>query len=308
MLEHIELIEAGAGVNYNQSRVQLFITCHRKYYWQFIEGLVPDRPRWPLLTGTAVHLGLAELSVGTSVDEAVKRATEKFESELPARRLPGEDEIIADQLALIRKMLPAYAEYWSDDQTFTPLGVEAAGRVEVGKDSGIFLVFRIDKLVLWNRQIWVLDHKTAAKLDMRDLMKYEMDLQMSSYIYGASVVLRKPVSGVIVDLLVKTTVPQFHRELFNRSEADLRSFEEEYVEAVQDIEARKARCAAGEDPKTVFYKNTSQCLQYGKCPYRDLCLRDNPAQRMMFAPRTSDYVDDLSLLRTTPQEAADAQS
>jgi len=305
-MERLELIEPGDGVDYNQSRVQLYITCHRKYWWCFDQNLVPDRPRWPLVTGTAVHAGLAALSGGATPADAVKTAVTKFNSELPARRLPGEDEIITEQLEMIQRMLPAYAEQWAGDTVYTPLGIEASGRVEVGRDTKIFLIFRLDKLVIWNKQLWIQDHKTAGRLDMRDLMKYEMDIQMSAYIYGASVVLGKPVSGVIVDLLVKTKTPQFHRELFNRSDDDLRTFEEEFIEVVRDIEARRYRVLQGEDPKVLFYKDTSQCLQYGKCPYRDLCLRDNPAQRMMFAKRAPDYVDDLTLLHKADPEVSDA--
>jgi hypothetical protein len=299
MTEHLILIEDKPGRNFNQSRLQAFLDCHRLFFWTYCEKLIPQAPRWPLLVGTATHTGLAELSAGNSVEAALAAALAKFRSELPARRLPGEDVIIAGHEATIQRLIPAYVEHWGDDLAYTPLGIEAAGRVEVGKDSGIFLVFRIDKLVSWNKQTWILDHKTAGRLDMRDMMKYEMDLQMSAYVYGTSVVLNRPVAGIIVDLLVKTQTPQFHRELFTRSQGALAEFEREFVEIVENITGCTTRVYdRGEDPMTVFYKNTKHCIQYGTCPYRGLCLSDTSAQRSLMQPRPPDYVDDLRLLPT----------
>jgi hypothetical protein len=289
----------------NQSRVQLFNACKRKFYWQFVENLIPERPAYHLSVGTAVHTALALVHTGKSVEEALSASLKEFDTLLPKKKVPGDEEIIEENRDIIRQLVPAYVAEYADEETpWIPLGVEVAGRVEVGDNTGIYLVFRTDQIVSWNNQLWIIDHKTAKKLDLRDLMKYEMDLQFSAYVYGVTCLLQKAIAGIIVNVLVKTKVPQFARQLYTRSHEELKEFEAEFVEIGNEIRWRMARIAAGEDPKVVFYKNTAQCFNYGTCWYRDLCLKDTEIRRMAFIKRKEDYVDEHAKNRTVT--AADA--
>lgn len=275
----------------NQSRAQLFENCHRKFYWWDIERLEVDRPRWALDIGTSVHLGLALLGSGKTVDEAVAESRSKLESLMPKRIMPGDAEELEDNKNVVEKLLRGYeAEY--SGTVWTPIAQETKGAVEVGDNTHVILVFRTDKLATWQNRLWIVDHKTAGKLDLRDLMKYEMALQFSAYSYAVTKFTKQMVAGVIVDILVKTKVPQYHRDYKTRSEKELLEFEAEFAEIGKEILWRKQRVAAGEDPMTVFYKNTDECFRYGTCPYRELCMLDNPTRRALFKQRSVDYVDE----------------
>jgi hypothetical protein len=277
-------------IHLNQSRVQLFHNCHRKYYWWAVEGLEIDRPRWALDIGTSVHLGLALLGSGRPIDEAVKESRAKLESLMPKRTLPGDNEELEDNKNVVEKLLRGYDEAYTGT-VWTPIAQETKGAVEVGDGTNIILVFRTDKLATWNSRLWIVDHKTAGKLDLRELQKYEMALQFSAYSYAVTKFTKQMVAGVIVDILVKTKVPQYHRDYKTRNEAELLEFEQEFVEVGKEILWRHERVKAGEDPKTVFYKNTDECFRYGTCPYRELCLEDNPTRRLLYKKREADYVD-----------------
>src|SRR5262249_51144709 len=159
------------------------------------------------------------------------------------------------------RMLRAYDAFYGTKMPWKPLGIEVGGKVEVGNGTGVYILFRTDKLVNWQKLVWIIDHKTAAKLDMRDLMKYEMDLQFSAYTYAVAKHLNIQVAGVIVDMLVKTKVPQFHQQAFVRTPSELLEFEKEFVEMALEIKWRRARVDNGEDPKTVWYKNTKECFR-----------------------------------------------
>lgn len=284
-----------AKIHLNQSRVQLFHNCHRKFYWWDICGLEQDRPRWALDIGTSVHLGLALLGSGETIDEVVKQSRDKLESLMPKRLLPGDAEVLEENKDVVEKLLRGYeAEYAGT--TWVPIAQETKGCVEVGEGTNIMLVFRTDKLATWNNRLWIVDHKTAGKLDLRDLQKYEMALQFSAYSYAVTKFTRQAVAGVIIDVLVKTKTPQYARDLKTRSPRELDEFEAEFVEVGKEIAWRKARVASGEDPKTVFYKNTDECFRYGACPYRELCLDDTPVRRQLYRQRTPDYVDNPTTL------------
>lgn len=304
LLDTVYLEVDGVPISLNQSRVQTYLRCHRKYGWFYHENLTPDRPTYALSFGTAIHSALAEVQAGKiDVTDAPIHAIEVFQKQMPEQRMPGDEAIIQEHVDLIERMLPAYYETYKNDRNpWKPIGLEVAGRVEIGEATNVFLVFRTDELALQDRQLWIVDHKTAARMDPRDMLKYEMDLQMTAYTYAISKKMTQDagkqmrVSGVIVNVLVKTKVPQFHRERFIRTDEELLEFEKEFVEIARELKIRHQRANSGEDWKTVFYKNTNECFSYGTCYFRDLCLRDTEIRRMAFVPRRKDYVDDPSML------------
>lgn len=301
----------------NQSRWKVYQDCDRLYGWYHIENLVPDRPRKALEIGTAIHVA-QEIAHGGVYKDGVEviapRSEEAFHYAMKAAeqtfrkgmstgpKLPGDEAEILDGVRVISKLLPAYYEHYKgEDQLWKPLGTELSFCVEVGEGSNVFLVGRIDNLVTFMDGLWLVDYKTMGKLDMREFLKYEIDVQPTAYIYGGTKKLsleamargEPPVRirGVIIDGMVKTAVPQFHREIYTRSLDDLREFELEFVEKAREIATKHLRVANGENWKTVFPKNTQHCFRYGTCAFRDLCIRDNETRRAAYRDRDQDYVD-----------------
>lgn len=292
----------------NQSRIQVYRNCPRKFYWKFVENLEPERIALNLEVGSGTHEGLAQLGAGADIDTAVGAARERFRKNLPKRMLPGDKELYLESEDLVEKLLRHYVEYWTDQgEMFRPLGNEVAGTVEVGTGTGIFQRFKTDKFVNAFHGLWIVDHKTAAKMDPREMMKYQMDLQMTSYIYGGRKLLGVEIGGVIVDFLVKTKVPQFAREAFERTHKELREFEfnftgwaekirHDYIEMAHFVEIHDREMSTG--PWNAFPRNESECFRYGTCPFRTLCLDPgNMGLRMEFVKREEDYVDNADLLK-----------
>lgn len=307
----------------NQSRWKSYQDCGRLYGWINIEGLEPDRKRVFLEIGSAIHeaMVVAHEGGGTqeAIDKAIKHADKRFRKGMSGPKLPGDEEVIQDGAATVARLLPAYFQHYGiQGQLWKPLGMELAFCVEVGEGTGIFLVGRIDNLVTFMNGLWLADYKTMSKLDMRDFIKYEIDVQLTAYIYGGTKQLtldalkrgEKPVfiRGAIIDGMVKTIVPQFHRELYTRSIEDLRDFEKEFCMKTWEIAAKHAivkgnkalynlycdkmyDLGVAEGWKTTFPKNTQQCFRYGTCAFRDLCVKDNDVRRMAFKKREEDYVD-----------------
>lgn len=307
----------------NQSSLKDYLTCQRLYGWRRIQGLdLGIRPAAPSI-GIATHAGLALLHASGNVDEAKAAAKLKLKGEAGPRSA-FEDKSLPEAEAITTGLIDAYHEHWAGlEQMWSPLNQEIEFRVEVGTNTGVFLIGRADNLSMVKGALYLVDYKTASKMDPRDLLKYELDLQLTCYTYGLSKLLTTEsvaaggdpirVEGAIIDLLVKTQVPQFARETFQRSQEELDEFEAEFIEYGRRIRSQRERVDAGENWKIVFPKNTEACFKWGRaCSYRDLCLKDTPVRRAMYKQRTPDYVDayEADLLKAAgaaPQKEGDAK-
>lgn len=286
----------------NQSSYKDFMNCQRLYGWKRLENLSPIGRRSALEIGTATHAGLAHIHSGYTVQEGVELAIKKL-TERAGPRLAFEDKDLPEAEEIVKTLLPAYvAHYEQTGELWTPLNQEIQFMVEVGDDTNVYLRGKADNLSTAKGGLYLVDYKTAAKNDPRDLLKYELDVQLSAYIYGLTKHMTmesiarggEPVfiRGAIIDVLVKTKVPQFVRDFFTRTLEELQEFEREWVEINNRIRVQHARVAAGEDWKVVFPRNTEHCFRYGTCPFRDVCLKDTEVRRALYNKRETDYVDE----------------
>jgi hypothetical protein len=286
----------------NQSSYKEYLSCKRKFAWRRLQNLEPVGRRSALEIGTATHLALAKVHSGSTIEEGLDAAKEKLR-ERAGPTTAFQDKELWEAEEIVERLLPAYYEHWKEaGELWVPLNQEIEFTVEVGENSNVFLKGRADNLSTAKGGLYLVDYKTAGRMDPRDLLKYEMDIQLSAYIYGLTKWLTEEsirkggepvfIRGGIIDLLVKTKVPQFAREMFTRSLDELAEFELEWIEVGRDLRHRLQRVAAGEDWKIVFHKNTNECFSYGTCPYRDVCLKDTPTRRALYNKRETDYVDE----------------
>lgn len=316
----------------NQSRYKNFFDCPRYYGWLHVEGLVSSRPRKQLVTGRMVHDAQLEIHSGGNTPEVIAAATERAAKRFVEEMKPPEgpqiligiaEEKLKEEAkegeALIKKMLPAYHRHWGErGMLWKPLGQELEFTVEVGEETNVFLVGRIDNLAIFMNGLWIVDYKTMVKNDPREFLKWNTDIQLTAYIYGGSKQLTldarklgKPpvrIRGAIIDGMIKTLIPQFEREMFTRTIEDLREFEQEWCFSAWDIAAREAMIkgerkkhdlfrekqyalGASGGWKIAFPKATNHCYRYGQCSHLDLCVKDNETRRLAFIRRGSDYVD-----------------
>lgn len=223
----------------NQSRYKNYQDCARYYGWLHIENLVPVRPRKQLVIGTAIHA--AQVSIygkggsQESILEATQVAVDFVKKQLPTSiiAIPGTEDLEEkseqkESVDTVQKMIPAYHAHWGElGQLWKPLGQELAFCVEVGVGTGVYLVGRVDNLAIFARGLWIIDYKTMKAMKMQEFLKYQIDIQLTAYLYGGSKQLaldaaregKKPVtiSGAIIDGLIKTSTPQFHREFYTRT-------------------------------------------------------------------------------------------
>jgi hypothetical protein len=245
---------------------------------------------------------LADFHAGGSPEKALTVALDYLkESAGPTSTFADKD--LDEAKDIVERILPAYFSHWgATGDLWTPLGQEIEFCIEVGEGTQNFLRGKADNLSTYKDGLVLVDYKTAGRMDPRDLLKYELDCQLSSYIYGLSKHLTEEsvarggepvfVRGAFIDIIVKTKIPQFAREFFTRTLDDLAEFEVEFNEFADELREKKNRVEAGEDWKLVFRKSTEHCFRFGTCAYRDLCLKDTELRRKLYDVRSPDYVDE----------------
>lgn len=178
------------------------------------------------------------------------------------------------------KLLMAF-NAWCDRPESTqwiPLLAERGFSVDIGAVEP--LEGKIDALVQYGNEIWLLDYKTTSRMDADWVALYRVSYQFKWYLIAARRLFPQyDIKGVIVDVYHATkgvkkgattadiTGNRFYTQYFTYTPEVL-------AEAARDF---KAAAIMWKDMKTfdAFPRNTSACMQYGRpCEFLELCLAE----------------------------------
>jgi hypothetical protein len=174
------------------------------------------------------------------------------------------------------------------------------------------LAGRTDAIVQWNGNIWLDDYKTSSIAGPQFWDQWQLDMQMSAYIYGIWRALRLRPRGFFIHMLYKPSEKQvegwnkkrksgsldvkdylrYEREAFLRTEDDLKRAESWVLQTCQEWERQ---VVSGVLPGVPFNFNPSShsCLSYNRrCDYwHACCSHEQPGELNGFQKRDPDYVD-----------------
>ena len=156
-----------------------------------------------------------------------------------------------------------------------------------------FYVGRIDKAYVREGDIYVGEHKTSSMYAKSGFFRsnvlesYSPNSQIDGYKYALSMMLKKPVLGVMVDLaLVHKTVHEGFRLVPTiRSDQSINAWHYEaqhetrkIFENLGDLERADEATRANLGFLPAFPKNTNNCQgKYGPCQFKDICqFSDDP--------------------------------
>lgn len=313
---------------YNNSRLETHEKCPRKYQIMYLFRLVTKKSAVPLVTGTAVHAGLAAWYASGDKELAYRAFEKSYAQEVGPedRYMEAEWEEFSEQCTYGRKLLAAYFDRYKEEP-FEVLGIESAFRVPIGEscyecgkeyhfDSlrqeftaktlnypilkcscGAeihILIGRIDLLVGIAKKVEIWDHKTTKQAGGNYMGQFSMSAQVTSYWYGATKALGMAISGFTANVLkkLKGLDPEktFKREDFTRPKEEFPIFVQDRLATIQDIQRDTLR--------QYFPKRTSECYRFGTCPYVDLCKDPVPAGSwseeltVSYEKRSADYVNE----------------
>lgn len=173
------------------------------------------------------------------------------------------------------------------------------------------LTGKTDAIVVWNGNIWLLEHKTTAISGQQFWAQWMLDIQPTAYIYGIQKALGIRPRGFVLNALVKPSESQvssynarrkngpnkniadyikYEREAFLRTEEDLARVEQTIIAVADDWEA-----AILKGLNRGFYMSPvpGACVAYNRlCDFHAACSAHDDANTLeALGKRDLDYVD-----------------
>lgn len=143
--------------------------------------------------------------------------------------------------------------------------VEYSFRVGVGRQlsdgTDLILAGHIDRLVTFNKQVFVSDVKTTKSISRQYFAGFDLSHQMTGYTLGGKIALSQPVSGVVIDAMaLQVGGVQYARHFTNRTDSQL----DEYIDLLAYVGAQAEMWAMSD----YYPMNTSACLF---CEFKSVC-------------------------------------
>ena len=235
---------------FDSSCISDHMGCPRLFYYSWIRRLVSKEEKPSLTFGKVFHEVLLEWYKTGDVEKAEK----KFD-QLPS--MVTMDKLTKDWGVAIFKQ---YVKRYAVEQGKT-LHLEVKFRVEVGDR---VYAGTIDRIEQWDKQIYVSDHKTSARLQLSDY-SYRPSIQIDGYCYACRELLGE-CAGAIINGISTAQNPKerFNRFISGRSDRELDGFKTVFTDETNDILRNVER--------KHFPMRTSHCGKWGKCRFWELCV------------------------------------
>ena len=270
---------------YDNTALNNFQTCQKKYEYFIRSGIVPPDTSEPLAFGIALHAGREKYQLLTmsgvthldASDAAVRRFTEVWDEEMPARmKVPTKVSDRRGKNNGTRLLLGYLGKYGS----FTkPLHIEVPFAVHIGRSPGgedVLVSGIIDEICEFNGQTYVLDLKTSSyEPDGRFFSAFHTSSQMMGYVHCVEETLGIPIAGAMIHAVWvrsigsvkprKVSLPDhFRADVITYTPEQLDEWKTNVLHTVDDIKSAEKR--------NYFRFNWGDaCKNYGGCEYVKIC-------------------------------------
>ncbi len=280
------------------SKIQAYMTCPRKYFYEHVLGWRSTLPNVHLEAGTGIHLSLEHLY--THGFDSVQDAFLLFFAHYRKHFTPDMDEGNSPKNpACVERALFQYVEVYDKDLSiFQVLHTEVAGSVAIS--STRLLYFKIDTICRGPEGYFCLEHKTGSRYSNPWAAQWRMKFQVGVYshvlhcMYPPTEVWGVKINGIFlapIPKLRRDGVPyagardcEFHRIPIRRNLPSMEAWLEEalyWSSRIEDDFSRLASAKEGDSCLGCFRRNTESCTQYGACPFLDYCsVWHNPLQHV----------------------------
>ena len=246
--------------------IDTFKKCRKYYYWRMVRHLTTKTQSPALLFGSAIHEALDVYYVD-GIDKALAKFRETYQNR------EGDELRTVENGA---KLLETYARVYQHEP-FKVLGKPEVGFV-FPLTEDIMWGGRMDLPVEWDGMLWIMEHKTASRLDANYFKQFALDAQVTSYCVGAEAFFNRKCAGCIINALEpwkelkrpteKSKKPEDHflRNPIMRPQMLKDRFKLNVQRIIRDIKW----CEDAEEWYEVEKKDV--CFSYNyDCPFRTLC-------------------------------------
>jgi len=286
----------------DSSKLDTYLDCPRKYFYEYILGWRRDAPAHDLYFGNAWHIAREyQLIHGYGdVKGAYAAFLDFYRKEFPE----STDEIYRpkDPMGVVFALTKFSKERQSDLVENELLYSEISGTVPID-EKGRVLHYRMDSVMRRKEddKIFSWDHKSAKRFSRQWAEKFHLSIQNGTYthclycMYPVEQVIGIEFCGTEFKYLKKGSKinPQGYQINFQRVPAwktpeQMNIWLWNVVDLVDSVEREMDRLADARNNDQVmmcFPMNTNSCTEYRGCAYHDYCLSwANPLQRCQEPP------------------------
>jgi len=277
------------------SSLAKFNNCQRAYKYRCVDEVVPIRfTSEPLTFGRLIH---------SALETWFKTRDKNTTMEALRNDLINSEWGLEDPKSLqIIAMINGYINYNTTDKDWVVEAVEAEFEQPIG---GEFIIRgKVDGVIKVDNLRYILEHKSAARVDYGYLSKLQGDFQSLTYAFFYPQHSNQPVHGVCYDILQKPGIKpraketptdyterldelysdgsHFHREFLHFSQEEFEDYRLELYRILSMLLDSYSLDFAGDDH--AFPKNMQFCFSWNRpCPYFQLCRSlDNPTIKENF--------------------------
>lgn len=304
---------------YDNTRLEAFRTCHRKYYLRHVRHWAPLSTSIHLVFGLSWHAAMDTVwqmltqpivSKMKAADmEVVELAMTAFMDVWNSYYPPEEETVLLDVPTIdtypktpgrakdmlmhyVPKRRPMLAEY-------ELLGIETPFIVPIAEeDINIYYIGRNDKLYRHTSRVYAVDHKTTKSAKSRWLESFSPNNQMDGYHYACVMTYGEEFDHVYIDgaLVQKGSAKDVYEQgmppgigfpylPLKRVPSAIESWLWETTYTIRLLESHVEMlqdCKPSDGILKSFDKVTTSCPMYFGCIYRDICnFIDNPMREAL---------------------------
>lgn len=293
---HFSGVVPGLQIAWDSTSLGYLKECPRKYYYFMMESWRSKNEAIPLVFGIMYHSALETYDHAAAkgdthevaMEKAIRRALSdagKYEESIDAEgnsQKVWKPWVSGDKMrtrqTLVRAIVWYLEQFGNKDNAKTIVlangkaAVELSFRMEtdiITPDGKPYLLCgHIDRMVMFNGDLFVLDRKTTVRQLNQDYFKsYNPDNQMSLYTLAANVVFDQPAKGVIIDAVQNQVgFSRFQRGFTLRSASQLDEWQDDFEMWMKRAE---------EFAEAQYWPmNDKACHNYNGCTFRDICSKD----------------------------------
>ena len=275
---------------WDSTSLGLLKTCPKLYYYTMIEGWQPKGDNIHLFFGGEYHSALQDYDNLRAEDIDHEEALHHVIADLLVRTkdfAPDPDTKAGKYKSrqnLIRLVID-YLDNYKDDVAKTYIlsngkpAVELSFRFELpwgpSEDQPYFLCGHLDRVVDYNGDLFVVDHKTTTSSPGDYFFdQFNPSNQMSLYAYASQVILEAPIKGVIINaaqILVNSS--RFVRGFTFRTK--------DYLEEWLQDASMWFNLAEAYSKNSYWPHNDTACDKFGGCKFREVCSK-SPSVREIY--------------------------
>ena len=266
---------------YDNSTLDSFRVCPRRFYYRHIRHWETDGIRAPLIFGTCWHASMDFIWSNPTCTH--QQAFEVFMQEWNQSELADAEHFDlfprtpAKAEAMIRQYIDRYQSWLQNNIKL--IAVEKPFIVPLSeKDQNLFYVGKWDKLYQEGRFYHICDHKTSSSFASTWLNGWSPNGQVDGYLYAGHMEYGEDFKSVMIDgALVQKTKEDFIRVPVERQVDMLETWKWEVIDLIEQIwfyesQLLDLRKQKPERFLRAYPKCTTSCTSYyGSCPYMNLC-------------------------------------